>query len=119
VKSALAAAALLALTMALLESAAATEAMRSASIDLAEGGKAQPDHAALAEVYEQEAEALDVKADQHKELVKTYVKLGYLKNKPELVSHCDSLADEYRAAATESRNLAQLHRTLGSAGHTR
>ena len=86
---------------------------------MGEAGRPQPDHAALAKLYEEEAKALDVKAAQHKELVKTYVKLGYLKDKRELVSHCDSLADKYRAAATASGNLAQLHRTLGSAGHAR
>jgi hypothetical protein len=107
-------AALVALVLTIGGNAPADEGTRSAR-DVAERAQAEPDHSALAERYEQEATALDAKADQHKELVRMYVELGYLKDKPELVSHCDALADKYRAAATESRSFAKLHMQLGNA----
>ena len=104
---------LLAGSFALAHHAAGAEGMApSATVEQVVRANSDADHSALAQSYEEEAKALDAKAEQHKELARTYVRLGYLKDKPEMVSHCDSLADKYRAAASDNRSLAKAHREL-------
>ena len=91
---------------------AAGEDGRTITQQKAARAKSKADHEALADAYEQEAKALDAKAAEHEALAKTYAKLGNLRNKPGLIAHCASLVDQYRAAAKETRELAQVHREL-------
>lgn len=72
-----------------------------------------PDHEAIAAAYEAEATEADRKAAGHEMMAKTYRAGGTPKGNPQaMVSHCDRLVAQYRAAAKEYRALASEHRQL-------
>lgn len=78
--------------------------------------KTPADHEALALHFEQEANALDVKAEQHLAMAERYEHLPSI-GKPlspgrGLAYHCQQLADNYRSSAEHNRALAKLHRDL-------
>jgi len=78
------------------------------------------EHAAEAAKYEQEAEALEKKAERHENLARSYKSRGNSTNKQSgsyrsLRNHCSRLAKAYRAAAAEAREMAKSHRSMGSA----
>lgn len=71
------------------------------------------DHEAIAAAYDAEATAAEKKADGHEMMAKTYRTGGSPKGNPQaMVSHCDRLVAQYRAAAKEYRALASEHRQL-------
>lgn len=78
------------------------------------------EHSAEAARYEDEARALDAKADRHASLARTYKARGNSTNKQSLSfrslsKHCKRLAKAYRTAATEAREMAKAHRSMGAA----
>ncbi|MDP2323498.1 MAG: hypothetical protein Q8N51_05655 [Gammaproteobacteria bacterium] len=78
------------------------------------------EHAAEAARYEQEAQALEAKADQHTDLAARYRARASGSNKKaaglrSLSNHCKSLAKAYRTAANEAREMAKSHRSMGAA----
>ncbi len=77
------------------------------------------EHAAEAARYEEEARALEAKADRHASLARTYKARGNSTSKQSssfrsLSKHCDRLAKAYRATAAEARDMAVSHRKMGS-----
>jgi DNA mismatch repair ATPase MutL len=76
------------------------------------GAQTRADHESMAASYEQEAKALQAKAEEHRQMAKAYGKTGYLKEKRNLAQHCDSLVKKYQAAAKENLALAKIHREL-------
>ncbi len=78
------------------------------------------EHAAEAARYEQEAKALEAKADQHTDLAARYRARASGTNKQaaglrSLSNHCKRLAKAYRSAAAEAREMASSHRGMGAA----
>lgn len=77
------------------------------------------EHAAEAAMYEQEALALEAKADRHTDLAARYRVRASGANKQaaglrSLSNHCKRLAKAYRSAATEAREMARSHRSMGA-----
>ena len=74
------------------------------------------DHEAIAASYDAEASAAEEKAKGHDMMAKAYRGGGSPKSSPlAMVSHCESLASDYRSAAKEYRLLAEEHRKLAAA----
>ena len=86
----------------------------SSLVQKIESAKTRADYEALAASYEQEAKSLQAKAEEHKEMGKAYSKIGHLKEKHNLVQHCDRLVEKYKGAAQESLTLAKLNRELAA-----
>jgi DNA mismatch repair ATPase MutL len=105
---------LLALSLSLGEYALSAGQESSAQAQKIESAKTKADHEALAASYEQEAKSLQAKAEEHKEMGKSYSKFGHLKEKHNLVTHCDRLVEKYEGAAKESLALAKLERQLAA-----
>jgi DNA mismatch repair ATPase MutL len=78
------------------------------------GAQTRADHESIAASYEQEANALQAKADEHRQMVKAYGAFGFLKEKHNLVQHCDSLVKKYQDAARENLALAKIHREIAA-----
>jgi hypothetical protein len=78
-----------------------------------EAARTPADHAAIAQAYEDEAAALERKADAHEAMAKIYRSGGAPKaGSPAMTSHCERLVKEYRGAAQSARSLAAEHRAL-------
>ena len=69
------------------------------------------EHEALASAYEQEAQMLSAKAEEHRKMVKAYGIPAY-KAATFLGPHCESLANYYEQAARENLELAKQHHRL-------
>ncbi len=76
------------------------------------GATTRADHESMAASYEQEAKALQAKAEEHRQMARAYGKIGFLKEKHNLVQHCDSLVKKYQEAAKENLALAKIHREI-------
>lgn len=72
------------------------------------------DHEAIAAKYDAEAKAADEMAANHESMAKAYKAAG-AKGTQSMVSHCNRLVTQYRAAATEYRALATEHRAMAKA----
>jgi hypothetical protein len=72
--------------------------------------KTPADHEAIAEYYDKEAAADDAKAKLHHAVHHEYEKF-HLKP-PEMVEHCDELAESFQRAAEQDRALAAAHRAI-------
>lgn len=81
-----------------------------------EAARTPADHTAIAQAYEDEAAALESKARSHEAMAKIYRSGGGgpKSSAPAMVSHCDRLVKEYRAAAEDTRALAAAHRDLAA-----
>lgn len=74
------------------------------------------DHQAIAKAYEAEATVAESTAQGHDKMAQTYKIGGAPKgSSAPMASHCERLAESYRAAATEYRALASEHRKLAAA----
>ena len=86
----------------------------SSLVQKIESAKTKSDYEALAVFYDQEAKTAQAKAEEHKEMAKAYAKIGHLKEKHNLVQHCDRLVEKYKGAAQENLSLAKLNRELAA-----
>ena len=71
------------------------------------------DHEKIAAYFEQEATDLDSKSALHREMKKTYQGGGHLRGfNARMRAHCERLANLYKAAAIENREMAKSHLTM-------
>jgi len=74
------------------------------------------DHEAIAASYDAEAKAAEETAARHESMAKTYKSAGAMGTKggsrQAMISHCNRLVTQYRAAAQEYRSLATEHRAM-------
>ena len=72
------------------------------------------DHEALAKHYEEAAEEMQVKADEHKKLLSQYQSKSYLygRQAEDFKAHCQRLIDVYEKAAEENLSMAKMHRQM-------
>lgn len=79
-----------------------------------QNAKTKEDHEALAEHYEQAAEEMQTKAEEHRKLLKQYEAKSYLygRQAEDLKAHCQRLIDTYEKAAEENREMAKMHRQM-------
>lgn len=77
--------------------------------------KSKEEHENLAHYFEQEAKALQAKADRHEKLAEAFEKGGsYEKVKGFMLQHCNAMIRNYRAAAEDNLALANMHRQLAA-----
>ena len=71
---------------------------------------AQNDHAGLSAWYEQEAASLRARAEEMRQMAKSYEqRMTKPGQRSELVQHCRNLSERYTKAADEAQALANLH----------
>ncbi|MGZ8175734.1 MAG: hypothetical protein ACXW01_03905 [Methylobacter sp.] len=72
------------------------------------------DHEELAKHYEEVAEEMQVKVDEHKKLLSQYEAKSYLygRQAEDLKAHCQRLIDVYEKAAEENLHMARMHRQM-------
>lgn len=87
-------------------------------LHLVETAQTAADHEAVAKRLEAEAAEFDKQAQHHERLGKHYRKglgVGPKGNADSLARHCDNLVKNFKASATDAREMAQLHRDIGKA----
>jgi len=79
-----------------------------------QNAKTKADHEELAKHYEEAAEEMQVKADEHKKLLSQYEAQSYLygRQAEDLKAHCQRLIDVYEKAAEENLHMARMHRQM-------
>jgi hypothetical protein len=85
------------------------------NMDLAvQNATTKADHEALAEHYEEAAQEMREKAQEHKKLLRQYEAKSYLygKQAEDLKAHCLRLIDVYEKAAEENMSMAKMHRQM-------
>lgn len=72
------------------------------------------DHEALAKHYDEAADEMQVKVDEHKKLLSQYQSKSYLYGKQgeSFKEHCQMLIDAYEKAAEANRAMAEAHRAM-------
>jgi hypothetical protein len=80
-----------------------------------EQAKTPADHEALAAYYEKEAQAAKQKYELHKKMEAAYSRFPSLKQKSNILFHCDTLAKDYETMAKQYEMLAQIHREMAKA----
>lgn len=80
-----------------------------------EQAKTPADHEALAAYYEKEAQAAKQKYELHKKMEAAYSKFPSLKQKSNILFHCDTLAKDYETMAKQYEMLAQIHKEMAKA----
>ena len=85
---------------------------------LVETAQTKADHEAVAKLFEEEAAQLDKKAADHQRLADHYHKglgIHHEASAASLAKHCDNLVKNYKASATDAREMAKLHRAVAKA----
>jgi hypothetical protein len=98
-----------------LLAACAEMAPHPMNMDLAvQNATTKADHEALAEHYEEAAQEMREKAQEHKKLLRQYEAKSYLygKQAEDLKAHCLRLIDVYEKAAEENMSMAKMHRQM-------
>ncbi|MCK9393994.1 MAG: hypothetical protein M0Q44_00145 [Methylobacter sp.] len=76
------------------------------------------DHEALAQHYEEAAKAMQLKVDEHKQLLRQYESRGVVYGRlpddftEEFKDHCQRLINIYEKAVEENLSMANLHRQM-------
>ncbi len=76
--------------------------------------KTKADHEALAQHYEQAANDMQLKVDEHKKLLSKYESHAYLygKQAQDFKAHCRNLITIYEKAVEANLNMAKMHRQM-------
>jgi endonuclease III len=76
--------------------------------------ESKTDHEALAKHYDEAADEMQVKVDEHKKLLNQYESKAYLygRQAEDLKTHCLRLIDVYEKAVESNRKMAEMHRGM-------
>ncbi|EGW20299.1 hypothetical protein [Methylobacter tundripaludum] len=79
-----------------------------------QNASSKADHEALAKHYEEAAEEMRLKAEEHKKLLSQYQSKSYLygRQAEDFKAHCERLIDVYEKAAEENLSMAKMHRQM-------
>jgi endonuclease III len=79
-----------------------------------QNAKSADDHNALAKHYEDAASEMEIKVQEHKELLRNYDTYGYKygKQAQDLKTYCRALISAYEQAVNANRKMAKSHRQL-------
>jgi len=79
-----------------------------------QSAETKADHEALAKHYEKAAEDMQLKADEHKKLLRHYESKSYKygRQAQDFQAHCERLISDYEKAAEENREMAKMHRQM-------
>jgi len=72
------------------------------------------DHEALAKHYDEAADEMQLKVDEHKKLLSQYESKAYLygRQAEDLKAHCQELITVYEKAVAANRKMAAIHRQM-------
>ena len=99
----------------------ATLAFLSVAVPAVHAQNAAPmDNAAIAASYDQEAKDAQAKVAAHEQMLSRYENMpmlpkGSAVDKEQMVKHCRTLIDSYKATAKQAADLAKAHREMGTA----
>jgi endonuclease III len=76
--------------------------------------ESKADHEALAKHYDEAADEMQLKVDEHKKLLNQYESKAYLygRQAEDLKTHCLRLIDVYEQAVASNRKMAEMHRGM-------
>jgi endonuclease III len=79
-----------------------------------ENATTKADHEALAKHYEETANEMQLKVDEHKKLLSRYNSKSYLYGRQAqgLKEHCQALINVYQRAVEANMKMAQMHRQM-------
>jgi hypothetical protein len=79
-----------------------------------QNAETKADHEALAKHYEETANEMQLKVDEHKRLLSQYESKSYLygRQAQDFKAHCQRLIDVYENAVEENLSMANLHRQM-------
>lgn len=79
-----------------------------------QSAETKADHEALAKHYDEEADEMQLKVDEHKKLLSQYESKAYLygRQAQDLKTHCYSLINSYEKAVEANRKMAEMHRQM-------
>lgn len=79
-----------------------------------QSAETKADHEALAKHYDEAAEEMQLKADEHKKLLSHYESKSYKygRQAQDFKAHCERLISDYEKAAEENREMARMHRQM-------
>ena len=79
-----------------------------------QNAETKADHEALAKHYDETADQMQVKVDEHKKLLSRYESKAYLygRQAQSFKDHCQWLLNAYEKAVEENRKMAELHRQM-------
>ena len=79
-----------------------------------QSASSKADHEALAKHYDEAADEMQLKVDEHKKLLSQYESHGYLygRQAEDLKAHCQQLINIYEKAVIENRKMAEMHRQM-------
>lgn len=81
--------------------------------DMIANAKTAADHEAIANYYDRQAEEARASAKFHKEISEKYARFRI--KPPDMVAHCQEIAEGYERIATQFEDLAALHRGMAKA----
>ena len=79
-----------------------------------QNAESKADHEALAKHYDEEAEVMQLKVDEHKKLLSQYESKSYLygRQAQSFKDHCQWLINAYEKAVESNRKMAEMHRGM-------
>jgi endonuclease III len=91
--------------------------MNPHSMDMSQAvqnAETKADHEALAKHYDESADEMQLKVDEHKKLLSQYESKAYLygRQAEDFKAHCQWLINAYEKAVTSNRRMAEMHREM-------
>jgi endonuclease III len=79
-----------------------------------QNAETKADHESLAKHYDEAANEMQLKVDEHKKLLSQYESKAYLygRQAEDLKTHCLRLIDVYENAVDANRKMAEMHRGM-------
>jgi len=79
-----------------------------------QNAESKADHEALAKHYDEAAEEMQLKVDEHKKLLGQYEAKSYLygRQAEDFKAHCQRLIHVYEQAVDSNRKMAEMHRSM-------
>ena len=79
-----------------------------------QNAESKADHEALAKHYDEEANEMQLKVDEHKKLLSQYESKSYLygRQAQSFKDHCQWLINAYEKAVVSNREMAEMHRQM-------
>jgi endonuclease III len=79
-----------------------------------QNAKTSADHEALAKHYDEAANVMQAKVDEHKKLLGQYQSNSYLygRQAEDLKAHCEELTNVYEKAVIANHKMAEMHRAM-------
>ncbi|SJM90987.1 hypothetical protein [Crenothrix polyspora] len=77
-----------------------------------QNAESKADHEALAKHYDEAADEMQLKVDEHKKLLSQYQSKAYLygRQAEDFKAHCQRLVDDYEKVVASNRKMAEMHR---------